>query len=150
MSRNTSPSIDSCSVHINFLFWPCLVTRRRRFSASFLTLKLIWLQDQKYSEEFLPDFSQESFHVASLPPAPWSSLLFSHDMFPDMFPCVVSAAARMWRSGELQSWRSEPSEASPELKERLGHQKIFNEENDGRSQETHKSSALFNKLFSNQ
>lgn len=109
--------MDSCCVHIHFLFWPCLVTRSS--SASFMTQSLVWPLDQKYSEEFLPDFSQEWFHVASLPPAPCSSLQFSHDMFPDTFPCVVLAAARMWRSGELQSW------AKPRLTERLGHETTF-------------------------
>lgn len=99
-SSNTSPS-----VHMNFLFWPCLVTRRRkRLPASFLTLTLIWLQDQKHSGEFLPDFSHKSFHVASLAPAPWSTSLCSHDMFTDMFLCGVSHAANRAEWG-LDIWR---------------------------------------------
>lgn len=65
-----SPSADSCSVHMNFLRWPRSVTPADKdFLPVFLTLNLIWLPDQKYSgRKFLPDFSQESFHVAR-PPA---------------------------------------------------------------------------------
>lgn len=61
-------------------------------------LPVFWLQTsfgrriRNIQRNFCQIFSQESFHVASLPgPVPF----WSHDMFPDMFPCVVSATASM-------------------------------------------------------
>lgn len=66
--------------------------------------KLIWLLDQKYLGESVPDFFPRNhfmWRASRLLPDPVHC--FSHDMFPDTFPCVVSAAGRVASSGEMQS-----------------------------------------------